>query len=70
MLVELNKQDLIHLITGIKPSYEQMGHPEAKANGDYSGSHDRWTWSWRAFKDEKYTSELLWQIYKELKDVG
>ncbi len=62
--VNLEKKDLINLIKGIDPSYEQMGQPLVAANGTHSGSYDRWSWNYKAFED--CSEQEIYDAYVEL----
>lgn len=64
MLVELSRKDLISLVRGREPSYEQMDHPICKACGFFSGSYG--TWVWMSGLDD-YQEQELWGFYKYLK---
>jgi hypothetical protein len=67
--VTLDRDDLITLIKGITPSYEQMEIPAVKDNGVFSGSYGTWKGNYSAFGDEfHYNEEYLWDLYKELKN--
>jgi len=62
MLVDLDRESLIHLAKGVEPYYSVMDHPLVKANGSYTGGHlDRWDWSWRAF--ENLSDEEILEVY-------
>ena len=66
MTVELDKQDLIALVRGTEPSYEQMEHPLVRIHGRYVGGFvDRWEWNISSL--EELSEKLLWQIYQYCK---
>lgn len=65
MLVELSKEDLICLVKGMQPSYEQMEHPLCKSEGSYNASYGFWSWNYSAFI--KQSEEDLWEFYHYLK---
>jgi hypothetical protein len=65
MLVDLTKEDLISIVKGREPSYEQMDHPICKDTGFFSGSYG--TWVWMAGLSD-YTEQELWDFYKYLKN--
>ena len=57
--VTLTRQDVVHLLKGITPSYSAMSHPLISANGYYIGGHnDRWDWNYNAFQNNTMV-ELL-----------
>lgn len=67
MLVELNKNDIINLIRGTYPKYEDLSKFEKLGLGDYSASYDRWTWPDKSSKCwDKFSKEELFKIYKSL----
>ena len=65
MLIDLDRDDLICLVKGFELSYGQMEHPMSKANGKFSGSHDRWDWNYNAFRN--CTEENLYKYFLYLK---
>ena len=64
--VNLHKEDLIRMLKGTAPSYEQMETQFCKSNGSFSGSYGRWDWRYCAF--EGYTEEELWDEYVTLRE--
>ena len=65
MKIDLDKNDLIRLIKGVDPTYDQMELKVCKYHGTYEGSYGRWSWNYMAF--DKYTEEELLEFYKQLK---
>ena len=65
ILIDLDKEDLIALVKGFDPTYEQMEHPLCKKNGTFSGSYGRWDWNYDAFKDS--SEQELYNFYLYLK---
>lgn len=66
--VELYKKDIICMIKGISPSYDQMKKLENLKLGSYTGGFaDKWNWSsnnsdcWDQFSDQE-----LFNLYLEL----
>lgn len=64
MQINVDRQDLLSMIKGINPSYEQMSIPAVDANGWYSGSYDKWSWSgdFKGINDQE-----LYELYIKLK---
>ena len=58
IIVELEMGDVVRLLKGVSPSYEQMGLPFVKENGRFNGSYGIWSWNWDAF--EGYDELELW----------
>ncbi len=65
MLIELDKKDLVNLVRGIEPGYDNMHL--AKDYGTFSGSYDRWTWNIHRLNE--LTEEELLKIHKLFKEV-
>lgn len=65
MLVELSRKDLISLVRGREPSYEQMDHPLCEANGRFNASYGTWNWAYDSLTD--CTEQELWDFYCYLK---
>jgi len=67
MLLDLTKRELICLVRGCEPSYEQMDIPIIRTLGYYYGGHsDEWTWNYGAFDG---MSELqIYEVYKILQN--
>jgi hypothetical protein len=66
MKKELDKDDLISLVTGTDPNYSVMNYPPIKNSGSYMGGfYDNWNWETTKlmFLDE----ETLWDIYIKCK---
>lgn len=64
--VELDKDDLIYLIRGFDPSYEQMKHFLIEPYGEYEGGfHNRWEWDYHKLME--CNEELLLSIYNVCK---
>lgn len=61
----LDKAMLIDAICGVEPDYRLLDHPQIKPYGDWSGSHDKWTWNKYKLEEVEY-SDLL-DIYGLLK---
>lgn len=65
MLIDLTKEDLISLVKGREPSYEQMEHPLCKTYGNFNASYGTWSWDYCGFTNQ--TEQELWDFYKYLK---
>jgi hypothetical protein len=62
MMVELTKTDLVNLVMGTTPSYEQMNDKLVDRTGSYRGSYG--TWSWDNHELNKLSEKTLWDLYK------
>jgi hypothetical protein len=65
MKVELDKEDLVNLVSGISPSYIQIIKPEFKKLGEYNGSYDRW--SWYDYALQELSEKELYSLYTRCK---
>jgi len=62
MNIDLNKKDLINLVKGTSPYYDEMEHPLVQANGSYTGGFvDKW--SWNRYDLEELSKKDLWRLY-------
>lgn len=61
MLVELDKTDIIRLITGLSPDYDQMDDRYGRYCG---GFKDEWKWDWYKLAD--LSEAQLWEYYQKL----
>lgn len=68
--VELNQKDIISLIRGTCPSYEQISKFEELGLGTYTGGFaDRWDWiSSGDIRWDCFTEIQLYDMYLSLKD--
>ena len=68
MNVELTKRDIIHLLRGVEPSYDNMGIVEDMGLGYYTvGFVDRFEWQYPNYHLwDKYSDEELFNLYKRL----
>ena len=65
IVVELEREDLVRLLKGVEPDYEQMENPFVKENGRFNGSYGTWSWNWDAFEG---CGEIeLWGEYCKLR---
>lgn len=65
----LEKNDLITLVLGTNPSYEEMNRPHVNMCGCYVGGHrDVWVWDENVL--ERLNLLQLWSLYKELKKIN
>ena len=66
--VELYKPDIIHMIKGISPSYDQMKKLEYLKQGSYTGGFaDKWDWSSNNSKCwDQFSTQELFNLYLEL----
>ena len=66
--VELNKMDIIHLLSGSSPSYDHFSMIEKMGLGHYVGGFaDRFEWE-NAWNDiwNKYSEEELFDLYLKI----
>ena len=68
MNVELTKRDIIHLLRGVEPSYDNMGTVEDMGLGYYTGGFvERFEWQYPNYHLwDKYSDEELFNLYKRL----
>ena len=64
--VELDKEDLIHILRGIYPSFILMNELEDKDIGHYSDNRG-WSWNMDLLKD--MTEDQLLALYNKCKTV-
>ena len=66
MLVEIDKKDIIRLIRGTYPTYENMGMWAKLDLGRYVGGFaDRWDWEEEYSKKwDKYSTKDLYDFYR------
>ncbi len=65
--VVLTRKDLVNLVNGVEPSYDQMSMPLIEKNGSYTGGFkDEWTWH---IQDDVTEGELI-EMYNICKDWG
>ena len=67
MKVDLEKKDLIHLVTGISPYYSLFEELTASGAGVYCGGFSE-HWEWNKPKLEKMSEEKLFELYGRCKD--
>lgn len=65
--INVDRQDLINLIKGSDPTFEQMNIPVIASNGWFSGSYSRWSWTGN-FKE--LDDQGLYELYITLKTTG
>lgn len=65
MRIDVDKKDLISLIKGFDPSYEQMDDPRVASNGYFAASYGVWKWN-GSF--DNMSEEQLYELYVYLKD--
>ena len=61
MKVDLDREDLINLVSGVSPSYELMDNPKIRELGNFMGSYGRWEWN---SEIEDLSEKELFEIYK------
>lgn len=63
MIVDLSKKDLIHMVSGCSPSYENM---DDRYGQYWGGFCDKWEWD--SNKLNKLSEEGLWELYQKLNE--
>ena len=67
MKLDLNKQQLIHLVLSTSPGYNVFEHPLVKECGYYCGGFAE-KWNWHGDKLRELTEEQLWDLYNICND--
>ena len=68
MTVELDRKDLVNLLTSIKPNYEMMNHLITLGFGTHIGGfNDRWDWKVNKIYDSNLSDKEIYVLYKHLK---
>ena len=68
MTVELDRWDLIRLLTSINPDYEFINDLKNLGFGTYIGGfNDRWDWKPNKIYDSNLSDEEIYELYKKLK---
>ena len=69
MLVELNRSQIITLLTSIYPPYEWIDELQHRKMGRYvGGMGDHWEWDRRAIYESNLFDEDLYELYQELRE--
>ena len=69
MTVELDRWDLVRLLTSINPDYEFINDLKNLGFGTYIGGfNDRWDWKPNKICDSKLSDEEIYELYKKLKN--
>ncbi|MNR05496.1 hypothetical protein D3C85_1215300 [compost metagenome] len=63
MIIDLTKKDLIRMVCGCSPSYENM---DDRYGQYWGGFCDKWEWD--SHKLNKLSEEGLWQLYQKLNE--
>ena len=67
MLVELNRSQIIALLTSIYPPYEWINELQHRKMGRYvGGMNDHWEWDAHAIYESNLFDEDLYELYQEL----
>lgn len=62
MKIDLEKEDLVNLVMGITPFYNEFEHPLVKENGSYVGGFvDEWRWA--KYKLIELNEDELYELY-------
>ena len=68
MLVELNRSQIITLLTSIYPSFGWIDELTHRGMGRYvGGMGDHWEWDRRAIYESNLFDEDLYELYQELR---
>jgi len=62
MKAYLDREDIISLLTGIKPNYTVMNNIPKELGSYIGGFVDDWKWN-NISKDVTYTDEYLYELY-------
>lgn len=69
MLVELDRWELVRLVTGLSPDYSDMNELMKRGFGQYIGGfNDRWDWNHNAIYNSKLFDEDIYDLYLQLKN--
>ena len=69
MTVELDRWDLVRLLTSINPDYEFINDLKKLGFGKYIGGfNDIWDWKPNKIYDSSLSDEEIYEIYKKLKN--
>jgi len=64
--IEVNKEDLVNLVTGTSPSFDLINPFTEMGIGNYIGGHaDRWSWNRSTL--EKLDEHELLEIYNRMR---
>lgn len=67
MLVELNRKQIIGLLTSICPPYEWINELQHRKMGRYvGGMNDHWEWDHYAIYESNLFDEDIWELYNEI----
>ena len=66
MIINLDKAGLVSLVSGMEPTYEQMGRLIKRKLGDYEGGFAD-NWRWDRFNLENLSEQDLYNLYLQLK---
>lgn len=70
MLVELNRSQIITLLTSIDPSWGQMDELTRRGMGRFvGGMFEHWEWDYRAIYKSNLFDEDLYELYQELRET-
>lgn len=65
MTIEVDRKDLVKLLTGVNPNYSDMGKLEKLGFGQYIGGFcDKWDWNFDKIYGSKLTDEEIYNLYK------
>jgi hypothetical protein len=60
--VNLDKEDLVNLVMGTSPYYNEFENPQIKQCGSYTGGMTE-RWDWKTTELEKLSEEKLYELY-------
>ena len=67
MLVELNRKQIIGLLTSICPPYEWINELQHRKMGRfYGGMGEHWEWDAHAIYESNLFDEDIWELYNEI----
>ena len=66
MNINLDKEGLVALVSGMNPTYDQIDRLQKRKLGDYTGGFaDKWTWD--RFSLKELSEQDLYNLYLQLK---
>lgn len=63
MIVDITKKDLVRMVTGCSPSYENMDNRYGQYWGGFCDK-----WEWNIHKLNNLSEENLWSLYQKLNE--
>ena len=68
MTIEVDRKDLVRLLTNVNPNYSYMTKLTNLGFGEYIGGFcDKWYWNFDKIYDSKLSDEEIYNLYKLIK---